>query len=264
MRVLSAVLAAVALALVFVYGVRQLQSQEQALPTVTVPPELQGVSCAVMRDKARELSAKAPQKARDTYYAFLSKCSADVGLPDALMELGAVLVYRLQRPEEARLVYAEALRRFPQHEIASDALFYVARLELDAGDYPSAVLHLNQLVTLHPGTRHLETAKFLAERAEVMRAANQSSQQTLVGQLESLVPSSAPALLLLICAVGTAVINAFLTWHRNGRSPLQTIALVAAVACLLANYALTQANRAESDRRLKAEIAEIRSGMMRE
>jgi tetratricopeptide (TPR) repeat protein len=167
-----------------------------------------GWSCEAGVEKARELTRQgALVRARLVYLWFLSHCNSSPALPDAMLEAGSLFGHLLHRPDEARRVYAEFLRRFPTHGEAGNATYHLARLEIDAGDYATAVAHLTALAQRYPNSWHDESAKFLAAKAAEMLAADRHRRRTVIGQLAELVPNNLVSLLALLTAIGPSMIQ---------------------------------------------------------
>ncbi len=209
MRRLSyALLTAALVILVALFGARVWRGESQTLPRVDAPPEIAGRSCADGLQKARELTRSgALDRARVAYLWLIGHCDDSPVLPDALLEAGSLLGHLMQRPSEARRVYRMFLRRFPSHPGAADATYHLAKLELDAGDYADAVVHLTALAHSWPGSAHAESAKFLAAKAAHMLAADRRSQRSAAGQVAALVPNNILSLLALLLAIGPSAIQ---------------------------------------------------------
>jgi tetratricopeptide (TPR) repeat protein len=206
-RLCYALLTAALATLVVLFGARLWRGERQELPRVDAPAEIAGGSCADGLRTAQALTRSgALEQARVAYLWLIGHCDSPV-LPDALLEAGSLFGHLMDRPSEARRAYREFLRRFPNHPDAADVTYHLAKLELDAGDYASAVAHLTALAEASPDSEHAESARFLAARAAQMLAANQRSQRTATGQLWALVPNNVVSLLAVLAAIGPSAIQ---------------------------------------------------------
>jgi hypothetical protein len=219
-RLCYALLTAALVGLLVLFGTRAWKGDVRTLPTVAAPPEIAGRSCADGLQTARELTWRENlDEARDAYLWLIAHCDGSPVLPDALLEAGALFGYRMQRPVDARHAYEAFLRRFPDQPGAADATYHLAQLEIDAGDYASAVVHLTTLAERDPNGSHEESAKFLAARAAEMLAADRRSQRTAAGQVAALVPNNLLSMLALLVAIGPSAIQTLRQAHRESTSP---------------------------------------------
>lgn len=221
MRRLSyALLTAALMALLALFGARMWRKDAETLPTVEAPPEVAGRSCAAGLQTARELTWRDDlDDARRAYLWLIGHCDDSPVLPDALLEAGALFGFRMQRPGEARRAYETFLRRFPDQPGAADATHHLAQLEIDAGDYAPAVVHLTTLAERDPNGPHEESAKFLAARAAQMLAADRRSQRSAVGQVAALVPNNLFSMLALLVAIGPSAIQTLRQARRDSAGP---------------------------------------------
>ena len=203
-----AALTVLLLALIGVFVARTWRSDRPELPSVEAPPEMAGWSCDDGLLTARGLTRSGKlEEARRAYLWLIERCEASSVEPDALLEAGSLLGHLMDRPAEARAAYEMFLQRFPIHPDVPDALYHLARLEIDAGDYPAAVAHLTALADRYPDDPHQESARFLAEEAAGLLAADRRSQRTLGGQLAALVPNNLASVLVLLLAMAPSVIQ---------------------------------------------------------
>lgn len=209
MRRLPYAVLTVVLLILAVLCVTRLFGGTPSLPTVSQPDALQGRSCAEALAQARGLTAsRAIDRARVAYLWIIETCDGDGAvLPQALLEAGSLLGHLMQRPDEARVAYETFLRRFPNHPNAADALFHLAKLEIDDGDSADATAHLTLLAQRFPDSVHKDSATFLASRASELVVADRRSQRTLLGQLARTVPTNVLSLLALLAAIGPSVIQ---------------------------------------------------------
>ena len=218
-RVGYGILAGGLLLLAGIFGVRACNQRARGLPDVAAPAEIAGRSCEEGVEKARQLTkTRALEQARLAYLWLLKHCDHSPVLADAMLEGGSLFGHLLHRPREAQLAYEEFLRRFPTHAEAADATFHLARLELDAGDYTSAVAHLTVLAQRFPTSSHEESAKFLAAKAAEMLAAERRSRRTATGQLAELVPNNLISLLALVTALGPSLIQTVSKARQSDRT----------------------------------------------
>lgn len=207
-RLPYAVLSAVLLILAALC-VTRLFGGSSSLPTVRQPDALQGRSCVEALAHARGLTAgREVELAREAYLWIIETCDRDeTVLPQALLEAGSLLGHLAHRPDEAHIAYETFLGRFPNHPGAPDALFHLARLEIDAGDSADAIAHLTLLSQRFPDSAHKESATFLASRAADLVAADRRAQRTFLGQLARTVPTNLLSLIALLAAIGPSVIQ---------------------------------------------------------
>lgn len=257
-RVLYASLTALLTVLAVICVVRLWGGGAGPLPLVEQPAELRGRPCADALAQARALtSSGALDRARDAYLWIIGDCDDATVLPDALLEAGSLLGHLMQRPDEARAAYQEFLRRFPEHAGAADALFHLAKLEIDAGRSADAVAHLTLLAQRFPDSPHRESAVFLASRASALVTTNRREQRTLLGQLARIVPNNIVSLLALLAAIGPAIIQAVHQASKEGAgAPLQRRWMLPGIliGLTLLNYVLNNIDGARRDAQLMAEL----------
>jgi outer membrane protein assembly factor BamD (BamD/ComL family) len=221
---------------------------------------MHGLSCADGLTKARELARTSPEQGRLAYFWLFSQCAESPVLPDAMIEVGALLAYHLQKPTEAQQVYVQFLNRFPSDPAVADVLLQLAKLELDRGDYASAVNHLTELVQNHPDSSHQESARFLAERAATMLAADRQAVRTPLGQLRQMIPNNAASVLMLVMGFIPVVYTAsnaaqkFKAAQRSGVKLLLALVIV----CIFANFFINNFNKAQQIARLATDIAALK------
>ncbi len=236
------------------FGLRLYDNQDRALPRVDAPPEIKGLSCEDGISRARDLTKNDTlESARLAYLWLIASCEGSSILPDALIEAGSLSGYLLHRPAEARQVYKQFLLRFPTHPQADDATYHLAKLDIDAGDYPSAVAHLTLLAQDYPQSTHHESAQFLVAKASEMLAADRSSLWTVVGQLRKMVPNNILSLLAVLAAVGPAALQIFEKAGDSGSNRRRLVPVLILVLTLL-NYFV---NNFQSDRQNKRLMAKL-------
>jgi hypothetical protein len=209
------------LTLAGVFAFRLHRGRQRVLPVVEAPAEVAGRSCEQGIEKARDLTKSAAlERARLIYLWLLSHCDNSSVLPDAMLEAGSLFGHLLHQPREARLVYQQFLRRFPNHPEAGDVTYHLARLEIERGNYTAAVAHLTTLAQRYPDSWHEESAKFLAAKAAEMLAAEKRSRHTVLGQLRQLVPNNLVSLLALLTALGPTVIQTVSKLRESAKTGL--------------------------------------------
>lgn len=260
MRWIAAIVGIGVLVLLIAFGVERWRPRVSPLPVVTELAGMDGLSCTEGLGRARELVRAAPEEARLAYFWLLNHCEHSPELPEVLIEAGALLAYHLQKPEEARQVYREFLERFPTDQSGADVLLQLAKLDLDAADYPAAVSRLTQLTQQYPGSQHQESAQFLANRAAEMLAADRQSVRTPLGQLRQMVPNNvASALMLLIgfIPVVYTASNAAQKLKQTQRTGGKlVIALV--IVCIITNFVINNFKKAQQIAQLDTEISALK------
>jgi hypothetical protein len=207
-RLAYALLTAILVTLIVLFGVRAWSGRLRALPRVEPPPRIAGRSCAEGLQTARGFARGGGlDQARPAYLWLAAHCEDSAVLPDVTLEAGSLLGHLMHRPREARQMYELFLQNFPTHPGAADATYHLAKLELDAGNYAGAVAHLTALTDQFPDSGHAESARFLTARAVELLAAHQRAERSLAGQLAALVPNNVFSFLVLLIAVGPAVIS---------------------------------------------------------
>lgn len=204
-----ALLTAVLLTLVAVFVARAWWRKGPTLPSVDTPPEaIAGLSCESGLSAARQLTkGGAYDHARLAYLWLVAHCEDSPLLPEALLEAGSLLGHLLGRPGEAQAAYAIFLDRFPTDPGAADATYHLAKLEIDAGNYAAAVAYLTELADRYPDSERRESARFLADEAAELLAADRRSQRTLRGQLAAIVPNNFASVLALLVAIAPSAIQ---------------------------------------------------------
>jgi tetratricopeptide (TPR) repeat protein len=214
-RIGYALLSAVLIALVAVFVVRALRVNPHTLPRLDEAPEaLVGLSCERGLAAAQQLTkGGALEHARLAYLWLIQQCDESTILPDVLLEAGSLFGHLQRRPAEARAAYEQFLERFPDHPGAADATYHLAKLEIDAGNYAAAAASLTALAERYPDSERRESARFLAEEAAELLAAERQSRRTIGGQLAAMVPNNLASLLAVMLAIGPAVLQTV----RQGR-----------------------------------------------
>jgi tetratricopeptide (TPR) repeat protein len=261
-RVWYAVLAGGLLVLAGTFAVRLHRGRQQALPVVEAPAEIAGRSCEEAIGTARQLTKSgALDRARLVYLWLLSDCDTSPVLPDAMLEAGSLFGHLLQQPREARLVYAQFLRRFPTNPEAGDVTYHLARLEIERGDYTAAVAHLTTLAQRYPDSWHEESAKFLAAKAAEMLAAEQRSRRTVFGQLAQLVPNNWVSVLALLTALGPTVIQSVTKARESAESTARSRWTMPSViiGLTLLNFVINNVDSAQQTRALMEKLDELAS-----
>lgn len=262
-RVCYAVLAVVLLVLAGTFAVRLRRGGQHALPIVDTPAEVAGRSCEEGINTARQLTKSGTfDRARLVYLWLLQHCDNSPVLPDAMLEAGSLFGHLLHQPREARLVYAQFLRRFPTNPEAGDVTYHLARLEIERGDYTAAVAHLTTLAQRYPESWHEESAKFLAAKAAEMLEAEKRRRRTIFGQLAQLVPNNVVSLLALLTALAPTVIqsvdkvreSAPSEWRRRWAMPSLIIGLT------LLNYIINNVDSARQNRMLMEKLDSLARG----
>ncbi len=248
MRRLGYALLTIALvALVLLFGARAWRTHRETLPAVAQPSELLGQSCAGDLQTARELVWRDDLDAARTAYLWLiGRCGDSPVLPDALLEAGALFGFRMQRAEEAQRAYETFLRRFADHPGAGDAMYHLAQLEIDSGDYASAVAHLTSLAERDPSGPHEESARFLAARAAEILAADRRVQRSASGQIAALVPNNVFSMLALLVAIGPSAIQTLRQARREspGATPWRWLIPTTVIALTLLNSIINNVDNA--------------------
>lgn len=254
-----AIAAALVAALLVPLALQMYASRDRPLPVVTDMPENLGLTCEEVLQNARELAISDPGKARQTYLFFFHLCPDTAEMPHAMIEAASLLSYRLESPREARRVYTEFLGRFPTHPDASAAMLQLAKLELDAGNYASAVAHLTRLTNRYPNSLHEESARYLAERAAEMLASDRQSPWTILGQIRQLVPNNFKSILAILVALvpfAAKAIHRYVSGPRTGKSLALLLLLL---VCLITNYFMNIVERSKQIERLEADILMLKS-----
>ena len=260
MRWIAYLLGVGLLGLLITFGVQMWGHPEPRLPVVTEFPAMDGLSCTDGLAKARELARTSPEQGRLAYFWLFSHCADSPVLPDAMIEVGALLAYHLQKPAEAKQVYVAFLDRFPSDAAAADVLLQLAKLELDEGDYASAVTHLTDLVQRFPDSSHQESASFLAARAAEMLAVDRQKVRTPVGQLRQMIPNNVVSVLMLVMGFIPVVYSASRAAEKL-RSEQRTgmkLVLALVIVCIFANFAVNNFKKAKQIDRLDTEIAALK------
>lgn len=257
-RIASVLLAAILVAILVVFGFRAYGNRDRPLPSVTALPEMEGLSCPQGLEESRELSKNSPERAESAYFWLIAHCTDDSVAPEAFLEVGSLLTYRLKKSQTARSTYSEFLRRFPNHASADVVLLNLAQLELDDADYESAVSHLTQLAKRYPDSLYRDSAAFLAGKAEEMLVEDQRSTWTLVGQIDQLVPNNTISFLLVLTTAIPAIMGAFKTWDGEERTRRNTVKLLAVLVCVLVSSFINYLDKSKQETRVSEEIAALR------
>jgi tetratricopeptide (TPR) repeat protein len=259
-RWIAYLLGAGLLVLLVAFGAQKWMKREPPLPVVTELPGMDGLSCADGLAKARELSRTAPDQGRLAYFWLFSQCADSSIIAEAMIEAGALLAYHLQKPAEAEQVYARFLNRFPTDPAAADVLLQLAKLQLDKGNYASAVTHLTQLVQDFPDSSHQESARFLADRAAELLAADRQAARTPLGRLQQMVPNNAASVLMLVMGFIPVVYTAsnaaqkFKATQRTGAKLLLALVIV----CIFTNFVINNFKKAQQIAQLNTEISALK------
>ena len=256
-RVGYALLALGLLALAGTFALRQHWARQPALPVVEAPAEIAGLSCEQALEKGRELTkGGALERARGVYLWLVSHCNNSPVLPDALLEAGSLFGHLLHQPREARLVYQQFLRRFPDNPEAGNVTYNLARLEIERGDYTAAVAHLTAMAQRYPDSWHEESAKFLAAKAAEMLAADKHSRRTVLGQLAQLIPNNVISLIALLTALGPTVIQTVSKVRESAKSATRTgwVMPTVIIGLTLLNYIMNNIDSARQNRILMEKL----------
>ena len=139
-------------------------------------------------------------------------------------------------------------------------LLQLAKLELDRGDYASAVTHLTQLVQDFPDSSHQESARFLAERAAELLAADRQAARTPLGRLQQMVPNNVASVLMLVMGFIPVVYTA-----SNAAQKLKSaqgigmkLLLAIVIVCIFANFSINNFKKAQQITRLDTEISALK------
>jgi len=248
------------LVLLIAFGAQNWLKRDSPLPVVTELPGMDGLSCTDGLARARELSRTSPDQSRLSYFWLMTHCADSPVLQEAMLEVGALLAYHLQQPTEAQQVYQLFLHRFPSDPAAADVLLQLAKLELDKGDYSSAVSHLTELVQRYPDSSHQDSARFLAERAAEMLAVDRQAVRTPLGRFRQMVPNNAASVLMLVMGFIPAVYTAISTAQNfktaKGKGAKAMLALV--IICTLGSFAVNDFKKAQETARLDTEISALK------
>ena len=260
-RGVSIGLAIALLALAGLFAARVYGNREQGLPSVPAPQEIAGRSCGESVAIARALTKQgALDRARLAYLWVVEHCGDATVLPGALLEAGSLLGYLLHHPGEAQTVYEQFLRRFPSDLGAVDATYHLAKLEIDAGDYASAVAHLTTLAERYPNSPHAASAQLLAAKAAELLAHERRSQRTLVGQLWQLVPNNVLSLLAVLAALGPSVIQT-VSRLKTERSPeaarSRWLVPMVIIGLTVLNYVINNVDNARRNRTLMEKLDQL-------
>lgn len=236
-------------------------SRRTSLPVVEAPREIAGRSCESALDTARELTKNAAlERARLAYLWLATHCDDSAVLPDALLEGGSLLGYLMQRPREAQRLFEEFLDRFPARLDAGVALYHLAKLEIDSGDYAAAVAHLKLLSERYPNSPREQSAKFLAVIVGEMLAAERRSQRTFLGQIAATVPTNFLSFLALLTALGPALVQAASKARRRSANSGTRFAWVipsVVIGLTLLNYVVNNIDSARRNRMLMEELNQL-------
>jgi hypothetical protein len=256
-RVFYGVLTAVLVILAVLCLVR-LIGKTPSLPAMAQPEAIRGRSCAQSLRHARVLTTSDADGARQTYLWIIANCETDAEvLRTALLEAGSLLGHLMDRPDEARMAYEEFLRRFPNERAAADALFHLAKLEIDAGDSPGAVAHLTLLAQRFPDSAHTESATFLAGRAADLVSAERRRQGTVLGQLARTVPTNALSLLALLAAIGPSVIQTVRQTRKETATQRQWMMPGIIIGLTLLNYIINNIDSARRDTQMMDKLDQL-------
>jgi hypothetical protein len=240
-----------------VFAVRLLRGRPERLPAVAAPAEIAGRPCDEAAGIARELTReRVLDRARLAYLWIVTNCDGAAALPDAMLAGASLLGYLVNQPSEARLVYEDFLRRFPMHADVPQALYHLAKLEIDAGHYAAAVARLTSLADRYPHSAHEQSAKFLASKAAEMLATEQQSRRTLLGQIAELVPNNIVSFLALIAALGPSVIQVVTRARGDAGAPmrLRWVMPTVVVGLTVLNYTLNNIEGARRNRMLMEKL----------
>jgi len=259
-RWIAYLLGAGLLVLLVAFGAQKWMKREPPLPVVTELQDMDGLSCADGLEKARELSRIAPDQGRLAYFWLFSQCAESPITAEAMIEAGALLAYHLQKPAEAEQVYARFLDQFPTEPAAADVLLQLAKLQLDKGDYASAVTRLTQLVQDFPDSPHQESARFLADRAAELLAADRQSVRTPLGQLRQMVPNNVGSALMLLMGFIPVVYTATNAAQRLRETQRAGVKLLIAlvIVCIFTNFFINNFKKAQQIARLDTEISALK------
>ncbi|MBI4516104.1 MAG: tetratricopeptide repeat protein [Deltaproteobacteria bacterium] len=246
------------------FALRLLGEGTSSLPAASAPEGIRG-SCEDGLGQARELTKNGgAERSYQAYLWLIGQCADSPVLPDILLEAGSLFGHLLEQPGQARRVYEEFLLRFPTHPQADDAIFHLARLEIDAGDYTQAVSHLTTLAQHYPGSEHQESAKFLATKAAEMLAADRRRLHTLPGQLAALIPNNLLSLLAVVAALGPSIIQAASKAQANGgegQKRRRWMMPVVIIVLTLLNYAINNIESRQRNAALMEKLDRLVTGV---
>jgi tetratricopeptide (TPR) repeat protein len=260
MRWIASVLGAGLLVLLGAFVVKTWMQREQPLPVVTELPGMDGLSCDDGLSRARDLARPSPEEARLAYFWLFNRCADSAVLPDVMIEAGALLAYHLQKPAEARQIYAAFLERFPSDAAAADVMLQLAKLALDDGDYATAVTYLTDLVQRYPDSTHEESAQFLAERAAEMLAVDRQTVRTPLGQMRQFVPNNAVSVLMLAMGFVPVLYTAGNAAQKLKSAQRTSVKLLLALVifCIFTNFFINNFKKAQQIEQLDTKISALK------
>jgi len=257
-RACYAVLAAALVGLAVIALVRFHRGRELPVPLVAPPSEVAGQSCDAALNTARALTQSGRlDRARMAYLWIVGHCEQTTVLPEATLELASLLAYRLGQTREAAQVYRSFLERFPSDPEAPNALYHLAKLEIDAGRYASAVAHLTALANQYPGSSHEQSARFLAGRAAQMLVAEKDARRTVTGQIAELVPNNFLSFLVLLTALAPSIIQAVSKAREDRGGSRRWVMPGVIIGLTIVNYTINNVDSARRNRDLMERIDRI-------
>ncbi|HUI28384.1 MAG TPA: tetratricopeptide repeat protein [Candidatus Kryptonia bacterium] len=264
-RIGYAILAVGLFVLIGVFVVRVYRGRPRSLPSVAAPAEIAGQPCQAALETARELTRRrALERARQAYLWLATHCDDSPVQPEALLEAGSLLGHLLNQPHEAQQVYERFLGRFGSQPGADAALYHLAKLRIDAGDYAAAITYLSLLAERYPTSEHRESAQFLTVKAAEMLAARRQALRSVSGQVAQLVPNNFFSLLALLAAVGPSLLQIVVRPKSDfspARRRLRWVQPSLVVGLTFLNYVMNNLDLARRNADLMEKLDEVSSAV---